>query len=270
MNILIKNLRNEKPTQPWQVRVDRASVLGNPFVMNNESERNLVCDKYEEYFKEQCNTNREFFDEIARIYHIYHNYGKLELFCWCAPKRCHAETIRNFLLEKSKPYYVCLTGHRPKDLPDTYGYDINSEGWKDARKQFRFILSTLPRHKVVISGMAQGADINWAIAALQVKKNNPSVELWCYIPCKEQANKWSKTDREIYNKILERADKVVYISEKYTPDCMQKRNKSMVDLSDQVVAFYNGKQSGGTYNTIKYANLVGKPIIFIKPEGGDK
>ena len=50
-NIAIKNLRNEKPQYEWQVKVDRSSVLGNPFYMGNESQRDKVCDKYEAYFK---------------------------------------------------------------------------------------------------------------------------------------------------------------------------------------------------------------------------
>ena len=32
------------------IRVDRASVLGNPFYMHTEAERDEVCNKYEVYF----------------------------------------------------------------------------------------------------------------------------------------------------------------------------------------------------------------------------
>ena len=48
--ITIKNLRFSNPQQAWQVRVDRASVLGNPFYMQNESQRDTVCNQYEFYF----------------------------------------------------------------------------------------------------------------------------------------------------------------------------------------------------------------------------
>ena len=27
-------------------------------------------------------------------------FGKVRLFCWCAPKRCHGETIKKWLIEK--------------------------------------------------------------------------------------------------------------------------------------------------------------------------
>ena len=96
-NITIHNLRTERPTFPWQVRVDRSSILGNPFPMRDESERELVCNKYEKYFAEQFRTNEQFKQELRRLFKIYKHFGKLELFCWCAPRRCHAETIKQFL-----------------------------------------------------------------------------------------------------------------------------------------------------------------------------
>jgi ribA/ribD-fused uncharacterized protein len=93
-NIKIKNLRNERPSQPWQVRVDRASILGNPFIMHNESERAKVCKEYKQYFRQSLIKNQSFIDEVTRLMSIYNCYGKLELFCWCAPKQCHAETVK--------------------------------------------------------------------------------------------------------------------------------------------------------------------------------
>jgi hypothetical protein len=95
--ITIKNLRTEKPTQVWQVKVDRSSVLGNPFYMATENQRDEVCLKYETYFKKKLDSDVRFREELRRLYRIHRDYGKLELFCWCAPKRCHAETIKKFL-----------------------------------------------------------------------------------------------------------------------------------------------------------------------------
>lgn len=98
IEIKIKNLRNEKPSAEWQVKVDRSSVLGNPFYMADESKRDEVCDKYAVYFKNKISLeDNAFMTELRRLYRIAKRYGKLELFCWCAPKRCHAETIREFL-----------------------------------------------------------------------------------------------------------------------------------------------------------------------------
>ena len=95
--IRIKNLRNEKPTQAWQVKVDRSSVLGNPFYMATEAQRDEVCDKYEAYFERQVRLNEQFEEELRRLDDLHKDHGILELFCWCAPKRCHAETIKKYL-----------------------------------------------------------------------------------------------------------------------------------------------------------------------------
>ena len=95
--IRIKNLRVEKPYYVWQIRVVRASVLGNPYYMVSEAYRDEVCEKYKKYFEQQIKTNDAFINELRRLFLIYKKYGKLELFCWCAPKRCHAETIKEFL-----------------------------------------------------------------------------------------------------------------------------------------------------------------------------
>lgn len=96
--ITIKNLRNEKPQYEWQVRVDRTSLLGNPFHMADESQRDKVCDKYEAYFNWIMQMKSSaFYKEVERLLFLLKKHGKLELFCWCAPKRCHAETIKNYL-----------------------------------------------------------------------------------------------------------------------------------------------------------------------------
>ena len=97
--ITIHNLRNEQPKEDYDIRVDRQSCLGNPFYMQEETKRDEVCNKYADWFKIKVGYKEErIYKELERIQEIYERYGKLRLFCWCAPKRCHAETIRRYLL----------------------------------------------------------------------------------------------------------------------------------------------------------------------------
>jgi hypothetical protein len=101
MKVLIKNMREEKPKEEWQVKVYRhSSPLGNPFLLELEEERDLVCDKYAKWFWETYDydsSSSPFIKELTRLLDIRRKYGKVELFCWCHPKRCHAETIKEFL-----------------------------------------------------------------------------------------------------------------------------------------------------------------------------
>jgi len=97
--IILVNLRKIKPSKPYDIIIDRRSVLGNPFFMNYENERNYVCDKYKFWFKEQIKSNNKIKNELNRLKNILLKYGKLRLFCWCTPKRCHGETIKKYLLQ---------------------------------------------------------------------------------------------------------------------------------------------------------------------------
>ena len=99
--ITIHNLRNEKPNQRCDFRVDRESCLGNPYYMASETYRNKVCDQYEEWFNKVLTSTDEVStkvqSELRFLLGIYKRTGTLRLFCWCAPKRCHAETIKKWL-----------------------------------------------------------------------------------------------------------------------------------------------------------------------------
>ena len=70
--------------------------------MRSEAERNEVCDKYQLYFDKQIEANRELRDYVYKILNALKTYKKVVLYCWCAPKRCHAETIKNWLQKQIK------------------------------------------------------------------------------------------------------------------------------------------------------------------------
>ena len=81
------------------IRVDRTTALGNPFYMADETQRDKVCDQYQEYFNKKVKekTDKRFMNELRAIYKIAKEEGDIYLACWCAPKRCHAETIKAFI-----------------------------------------------------------------------------------------------------------------------------------------------------------------------------
>lgn len=77
----------------------RGSVLGNPRSIEGLDTRDVVCDWYEDYFADQVRTNPVFLNELKRLNNLGHREKVLRLGCFCAPRRCHVETIKRFLEE---------------------------------------------------------------------------------------------------------------------------------------------------------------------------
>lgn len=94
--IEIMNLRRDTMQLPWDFRVDLRSPVGNPFTIGGLQNRDQVCDMYKKYFDQESGSPlfRVYLDNMLVAYKMY---GELRLFCWCAPKRCHSETIKGWL-----------------------------------------------------------------------------------------------------------------------------------------------------------------------------
>jgi hypothetical protein len=65
------------------VYVGRPSAFGNPFPMQTEAERGAVCEQFEHMLLNKPTLIAKVKAELK---------GK-DLVCWCAPKRCHADTL---------------------------------------------------------------------------------------------------------------------------------------------------------------------------------
>ena len=148
----------------------------------------------------------------------------------------------------------CFTGHRKIELCD------------------REIISKILKEEIVncinngitrfYAGGALGFDTLAAEAVLEVKKDYKEAELHIIIPCRNQPRGWSEEDVRIYNDLLEKADNVSCLSEKYYNGCMQVRNRYMVDNSSVCISYLT-KNSGGSYYTVKYAEKNGLRVINI-------
>jgi hypothetical protein len=81
----------------------RGSALGNPFPITAVKDRDHVCDEYAEWFPRalawtgpQAARMKQQLDHIVSI---HKKHGKVGLKCFCAPKRCHVETIKQHIEE---------------------------------------------------------------------------------------------------------------------------------------------------------------------------
>ena len=96
--IEIKSLKTENPVNPWDFVVDSRSVLGNPFYESERYTSEDACEAYRKYFYNRINEfDTIILGEVRVLYCAYIEYGKLNLFCWEAPRKCHANTIREYL-----------------------------------------------------------------------------------------------------------------------------------------------------------------------------
>ena len=157
----------------------------------------------------------------------------------------------------------CCTGHRPKGFPFQYGIDKQKQNFYLQMLKEKIELA-ITEYGITnfISGMAIGADLDFAETVLKLR-NEYHITLECAIPCLNQTLKWNSTDKLRYESILKHADKISLISERYTPECMLKRNRYMVDKSEFVIAVFNGIEKGGTWYTINYAKKENKIIELV-------
>lgn len=145
---------------------------------------------------------------------------------------------------------IAGTGHRPDKLG---GYNERT-----SRKLKRIAYDFLASEKVsfVITGMAQGWDQALAEAAYALE-----IPYHAYIPFRGQEYMWPDMAQEKYKEILKHAFNITTCSAgEFSAKAMQKRNEMMVDDADLILAMWDGS-TGGTFNCIKYAEKVGKPII---------
>ena len=150
--------------------------------------------------------------------------------------------MKEFMINPAKT--CAVTGHR-------IIFDLD----RDKLKQ-TFINIIQDGYDTFLDGFAIGFDTVCFDILTEIKKEKDIKIIGC-LPCINQSEKFNLSQKEKYNKMLASADEIIYVTEKfYTPDCMMKRNKFMVDRCSLVLAYLR-KNSGGTYKTVLYADEKG-------------
>ena len=134
------NLKNDKPEHDYDFRVDRPSPVGNPFVgmagVKDNQEREKVCDLYEDWFqlKLKKREDQKFIHYLHKIKEALLTHGRVRLFCWCAPKRCHSETIKRWLEKETQPWNLTK-----KEITIINAYEANIIGENDIAYVIEFL-----------------------------------------------------------------------------------------------------------------------------------
>lgn len=152
--------------------------------------------------------------------------------------------------EINKEKTCAITGHR--DL----SFGIDKERLEEV-----FISLINRGYNTFLIGMAIGFD-SLCFKTLELLRETFDIKLIACVPCLAQSKKFSSEEKLEYDKMICSANKVIVLSEKYTPYCMLKRNVFMVDNASILVAYVR-KNSGGSVNTLKYAEKKDLEIIRV-------
>lgn len=147
---------------------------------------------------------------------------------------------------------VTFTGHR--FIP--YG---KLPTLKEALKNT--ILSLYSRdYKYFYCGMAMGFDLLSAETVLLLKSKCAGLQLIAVIPYRDQDERFPFSEKQRYHSILNQADRTIVLREDYTQGCLLRRNDYMLSHSNQVIAYFDGRNKGGTFYTCRNARVKGLEV----------
>lgn len=89
---------------PYDVRIDRQTAWGNPFVLGRDGDRDEVLAKFLQWVTISDGLAAQWIRD-----HVHELHGKT-LGCWCAPQSCHGQIL---LALAAQSVYDVDT--RPKD-----------------------------------------------------------------------------------------------------------------------------------------------------------
>ena len=142
----------------------------------------------------------------------------------------------------------CVTGHR----------DIPAEQMDRIQKLLRqeILAAIEDGYTHFISGFATGADLLFAVIIAELKEIYP-ITLEAAIPYPGRM----KTPDETFQRLIRCCDTVKIHSDSYFKGCYMRRNRYLVDQSQRVIAVYDGRPTGGTAATVRYAK--GKDVRVV-------
>lgn len=157
-----------------------------------------------------------------------------------------------------RKHRCCFTGHRPEKL-------------KIQEEQLTLLLEEEIKKAIAsgfttyITGMAKGTDIVAGEIILRLREQDGRLKLICALPHPGFGLHWGGGWTERFQRVLAAADLVRTICPNFSYASYQARNEWMVRHSTLVIAVFNG-ESGGTKNTLDFAQRAGVPYVVIGKE----
>ena len=104
--IIVYNRTKETHDGENNFKIFRPYILSNPYTHIKDkktlatfvvSDRDTAIDMYEKYFDLMYGSNKQFTNEIDKIYEKYKSGEDIYLECYCKPQRCHGDIIKEKL-----------------------------------------------------------------------------------------------------------------------------------------------------------------------------
>ena len=143
---------------------------------------------------------------------------------------------------------VSVTGHR--SLTDS------QTTW--LRLEFGRVLAKLAAGGTTnaATGMALGADTEFGWAALHA-----GPKLHAHIPFPEQPARWTRPQQDEYRRLLDRCETRTVYGPSFAIGWLFARNDGLLEVADALVAVWDGRREGGTFDTVRKAARRGLPVI---------
>ncbi len=160
-----------------------------------------------------------------------------------------------------------FTGHRAEKLP--WRNNEDDPRCLSLKTQLEDAIEAVYRAGIThfICGMATGCDLYFGEAVLALRAIHGEVTLEAAIPWEGQSSAWAEPLRRRYARLVAECDYHTLVQKNYTPDCLMRRNRYMVDSASVLIAANSGRP-GGTMSTLLYAIRRGCEIIELPIESG--
>lgn len=159
---------------------------------------------------------------------------------------------------------LCFTGHRPSKLCSPYRETSPVVRQITAFLEDEIAAAIAHGCTAFYTGMAMGVDLMAAEAVLRAQVQYPFIHLYAIIPYAGQSDRYPPVWKARYQQVLQAADLVHYLQSDYSPGCMRRRNRYLVEHSDLVVAVFNGNSRSGTAQTIRMAREQKKELHLLQ------
>jgi Domain of unknown function (DUF4326)/YspA, cpYpsA-related SLOG family len=222
------------------VYVGRPTLLGNPYRVQHDA-REQAVQRYRAWLRRQWQVGGEVKEALLELARAYTERDELTLICWCAPRRCHAEVIREAVLGivqhglvESPPVHQAPPAGPHRTSGGLLMLIIaGSRTFTDYQRLCQVLAPDKERITQVLTGGARGADqlgYRWA---------------------------WKHAVRHQ----LFRAE-----WERFGKSAGMRRNHQMAQAGDVLVAFWDG-QSAGTRHMMQCMEQRGKPVVVVRFAG---